>query len=126
LEATPEPAELRVAIPAPTRPAYTSPGNFVGIRNRPIEARTCQQLHPATVEAGVHTASVELDLMRPLRPPGRRIDQFAERRPNPPRKATQSVSVCWMMVACLIGDVIALSSFLLRKLSERWPSSADS
>jgi len=55
---------------------------FVG----PVEPRAGQQPDRAPVEPGMHPVSVELDLVEPLRPIGRLVDQSGELRFDPGRQ----------------------------------------
>jgi hypothetical protein len=51
----------------------------------PVQPRAGQESDPAPVEAGMHPIPVELDLVQPLRPFRRRVDQFGELRFDPVR-----------------------------------------
>jgi hypothetical protein len=55
---------------------------------RPVQASTRQQPHVTALEPRVHAIPIELDLVQPVRPIGRRLDQLRQLRLDPARQCS--------------------------------------
>src|SRR5271165_7202495 len=78
---------------------------------RPVEARPRQQPDCAAVQPGMHAVAVELDLVQPLRPFRRRVDQPSELRLHPTGERRRFAPASGERPRHVLGTIPARTTF---------------